>query len=213
MKWKDIINKTNTKKYAVITKIKENICLNSTFEKFYKNNTVLFWICCIIILFFVVFTYKTNILKILVTLLIIAIIMIFGILKNTYSIKTEKEQLSIKMFGSEIIIPYDDLLNIYIQKETSLKNLVYHSYKIAIIFNKDNEQVILELPTEMLDKNDIIKFFKYIEFQQIEKQQQEEEKAMEEKKLTRKAILLTSIVFILAIILTSIIIFCITKNS
>lgn len=239
MKWKEILNKVNTKKYAVITGIKENIKLTSCFKNFYMNNKALFYICLVLILFLVIFTYKTNILKIAVTLIIIAFIALFAILKYTYQIEAKEKSLKVKMLSGDIDIPYDRLLNIFVQEERNKFFFFLKTYKISIIFEKETnqmqdtlkdsldvlgdknmanenykvEQVVLELPTEMIDKKEVIQFFKNMQIEVLENQQKEEEKLLEEKKLTKKAILITVLIFAVVLTLTAIIVFVINKNT
>lgn len=239
MKWKEILNKVNTKKYAVITGIKENIKLTSCFKNFYMHNKALFYICLVLILFLVIFTYKTNILKIAVTLIIIAFIALFAILKYTYQIEAKEKSLKVKMLSGDIDIPYDRLLNIFVQEERNKFFFFLKTYKISIIFEKETnkmqdtlknsldvlgdknnanedykvEQVVLELPTEMTDKKEVIQFFKNMQIEVLENQQKEEEKLLEEKRLTKKAILITVLIFAVVLTLTTIIVFVINKNT
>ena len=243
MKWKEILNKVNTKKYAVITGIKENIKLTSCFKNFYMNNKALFYICLVLILFLVIFTYKTNILKIAVTLIIIAFIALFAILKYTYQIEAKEKSLRVKMLSGDIDIPYDRLLNIFVQEERNKFFFFLKTYKISIIFEKETnkmqdtlkdsldvlsdkhndknmanenykvEQVVLELPTEMTDKKEVIQFFKNMQIEVLENQQKEEEKLLEEKRLTKKAILITVLIFAVVLTLTTIIVLAVNKNA
>ena len=243
MKWKEILNKVNTKKYAVITGIKENIKLTSCFKNFYMDNKALFYICLILILFLVIFTYKTNILKIAVTLIIIASIALFAILKYTYQIEAKEKSLRVKMLSGDIDIPYDRLLNIFVQEERNKFFFFLKTYKISIIFEKETnkmqdtlkdsldvlgdkhddknmanenykvEQVVLELPTEMTDKKEVIQFFKNMQIEVLENQQKEEEKLLEEKRLTKKAILITVLIFAVVLTLTTIIVLAVNKNA
>ena len=243
MRWKEILNKVNTKKYAVITGIKENIKLTSCFKNFYMNNKALFYICLVLILFLVIFTYKTNILKIAVTLIIIAFIALFAILKYTYQIEAKEKSLKVKMLSGDIDIPYDRLLNIFVQEERNKFFFFLKTYKISIIFENETnkmqdtlkdsldvlvdkhndknmanenyrvEQVVLELPTEMTDKKEVIQFFKNMQIEVLENQQKEEEKLLEEKRLTRKAILITVLIFAVVLTLTTIIVLAVNKNA
>lgn len=243
MKWKEILNKVNTKKYAVITGIKENIKLTSCFKNFYMHNKALFYICLVLILFLVIFTYKTNILKIAVTLIIIAFIALFAILKYTYQIEAKEKSLKVKMLSGDIDIPYDRLLNIFVQEERDKFFFFLKTYKISIIFEKETnkmqdtlkdsldvlgdkhndknmanenykvEQVVLELPTEMTDKKEVIQFFKNMQIEVLENQQKEEEKLLEEKRLTKKAILITILIFAIVLTLTAIIVLAVNKNA
>lgn len=243
MKWKEILNKVNTKKYAVITGIKENIKLTSCFKNFYMNNKVLFYICLAFILFLVIFTYKANILKIAVTLIIIAFITLFAILKYTYQIEAKEKSLKVKMLSGDINIPYDRLLNIFVQEERNKLFFFLKTYKISIIFEKETnkmqdtlkdsldvlgdkpndknnanedykvEQLVLELPTEMIDKKEVIQFFQNMQIEVLEDQQKEEEKLLEEKRLTKKAILITVLIFAVVLTLTAIIVFAVNKNA
>lgn len=243
MKWKETLSKVNTKKYAVITGIKENIKLTSCFKNFYMNHKVLFYICLALILFLVIFAYKTDVLKIVLTLFIIAFIALFAILKYTYQIEAKEKSLKIKMPSGDIDIPYDRLLNIFVQEERNKLFFFLKSYKISVIFekeidknqdtlkdsleilnNKHNsksnetesykvEQVLLELPTEMIDKKEVIHFFQNIQIKLLENQQKEEEKLLEEKRLTKKAILITVLIFAVVLTLTAIIVFAVNKNT
>lgn len=239
MKWKEILNKVNTKKYAVITGIKENIKLTSCFKNFYMNNKALFYICLVLILFLVIFAYKTNIVKIAVTLIIIAFIALFAILKYTYQIEAKEKSLKVKMLSGDIDIPYDRLLNIFVQEERNKFFFFLKTYKISIIFEKETnqmqdtlkdsldvlgdknmanenykvEQVVLELPTEMTDKKEVIQFFKNMQIEVLENQQKEEEKLLEEKRLTKKAILITVLIFAVVLTLTTIIVLAVNKNA
>lgn len=242
MKWKEILNKVNTKKYAVITGIKENIKLTSCFKNFYMNNKVLFYICLALILFLVIFTYKTSILKIAVTLIIIAFIVLFAILKYTYQIEAKEKSLIVKMLSGDIDIPYDRLLNIFVQEDRNKLFFFLKTYKISIIFEKETnkmqdtlkdsldvlgdkpndknnanenykvEQVVLELPTEMIEKKEVIQFFQNMQIEVLEDQQKEEEKLLEEKRLTKKAILITVLIFAVVLTLTAIIVFAVNKK-
>ena len=75
--------------------------------------------------------------------------------------------------------------------------------------------MVLELPTEMIDKKEVIQFFKNMQIEVLEKsaKRKEEEKLLEEKRLTRKAILITVLIFAVVLTLTTIIVFAVNKNA
>ena len=143
------------------------------------------------------------------------------------------------MLSGDIDIPYDRLLNIFVQEERNKFFFFLKTYKISIIFEKETnqmqdtlkdsldvlgdknianenykvEQVVLELPTEMIDKKEVIQFFQNMQIEVLEDQQKEEEKLLEEKSLTKKAILITVLIFAVVLTLTAIIVFAVNKNA
>ena len=88
-----------------------------------------------------------------------------------------------------------------------------HNDKNMANENDKVEQVVLELPTEMTDKKEVIQFFKNMQIEVLENQQKEEEKLLEEKRLTKKAILITVLIFAVVLTLTTIIVLAVNKNA
>lgn len=208
MKWNELYNQVNTKKYSIITGINQNIKLNSKLANFYKNNKILFFSLIIIIIGLTLFAYRLNILKIAITLVALVLIFVFIILKYTYSLKGTENSLKVNLFSDEIEIPYDRLLNIFMYKTKNDFLFFVPSYKIGIIFKQeDDEQVILTLSTAMTNKEDVLKMFQCIETEVIESQQKEEDKIATSKVQKRKALLITAGVSVVIALLTGLIVY------
>lgn len=242
MKWKELLKKVNTKKYAIITNVKEEVKFKSNFKNWYESHAFLLYAIIIAIIALVIYTYRLQWYKVLIVLFALVLLATFIILRYTYSFTLNEKGLKIKFFQSEVEIPLEKLLNIFVLKDKNDFLFFIRTYKIGVIFEntkekpkeenkilngfdkisgtsnenselENAEQILLTLPTAMVNKKDIAKLFKSIDVKVIESQQKEEDEEVNEKKKTKKAILITVLIFALVALITGFIIFAINTSK
>ena len=165
MKWKEIYDKCNHKMYCRITEIKQPLHLNANLKKFYTNKKLKFNYCfCNDINNNMYYNFTPSIAQIASSIIIFYIYFILFFYNNTYSLKSDEKAINVKYGNNDYKIDFNDLLNIYLDKHKSKYFIFIPEYTVNIIFKQDDEQMILSLPTYLLSKNEVMKFFNNLEY-------------------------------------------------
>lgn len=178
MKWKEVYNKCNNKKFSAITEIKEPASLKSTFGIFLDKYKLALLIGVIVLSVGSLFIYKLNMKAFLSVLAVFAMIGVALVYYNSYKVELKNGKLNLNIMFRNIQIKQDDLATIFISKQTSNLFLVvpFNVYSINIIFSDNGIIRGYSLSTIMVKKTDVIKFFKHFEFRTLEQQKDEEKK-------------------------------------
>ena len=211
MKWKEIYDKCNHKMYCRITEIKQPLHLNANFKKFYTNNKLKLIIAFAIILAIICIVFHSSIAQIAVALLFFIFIAILFFYNNTYSLKSDEKAINVKYGNNDYKIDFNDLLNIYLDKHKSKYFIFIPEYTVNIIFKQDDEQMILSLPTYLLSKNKVMKFFNNLEYIKLEQQDEFEKEKIDHKNMIR-AVIITSALILVAVFITTVIVLLLKKS-
>ena len=208
MKWKEIYEKSNNKKYAQIVDIDEPLKLKSNIKNFIANSKVYIILSLIIFISFTIIAYKGNIQAILATFFVLLILVILMIYNHTYIIETKNDKLIAVIDLKKIEIDYENLINIFMSRKRRrlLFVIPIYTYNINIIFIDGEEQMIMTLSTFMTRKKDVYNLFKKIKVQVLP-QQREEAIKNKENEIRMRALIITAIIIVaIAFIIATIII-------
>ena len=214
MKWKEVYSKCNHKKYSQINNIKGELKLQSNIKNFITENKIYVIITILAVIGLIMYASKLNISIILASIGLILVLVFFMTYYSTYRIMSKGDTLLVKVNMNETIIEYKDLVNIFLDKkrDSIFLFIPFYIYTLNIVFYQGETQMLMTLPTMMLKKSDVIKFFSNLNVEVLE-QQKEEDKRIEQKKATRKAIIITSIVVLTVLLIVGAIVFTITSNT
>lgn len=214
MRWSEIYSKCSNKKYSQINNIKGELKLQSNIKNFITENKLYVIITALVVIGLILYTSKLNISIILASIGMLLVLLFFMAYYSTYKIISKGTTMVIKANMNETRIEYNDLINIFLDKKRDNVFLFipFYIYTLNIVFYQGDTQMIMTLPTMMLRKNDVMKFFKNLNIEVLE-QQKDEDKRIEQKKATRKAITITVVVVLLIFLIVGGIIFAITSNN
>lgn len=205
MKWRELYEKCNHKMYCRITEIKEPLHISANFKNFYKNNKLTFLITIIIIFALIVLTFHSHISQILLASFFTLLLLILFFYNNSYNLHSDKDSLKVNFGTATYEINFDDLLNIYLDKHKSKYVVFTTEYTINIIFKQGDDQMILSLPTYLLTKKDVKKFFNSIECVELEQQKELEKEEAEHKNMLKAIVIITALVLLVIFITTVIV--------
>lgn len=176
MKWKDLYKKCNSKKYSVITNIKQPATLIANFSNFVNKYKII--LICTFTIFIIIALTMLNLKLWLCCLCIILFLFISLIYYNTFKIEFKKDLININIMFREITLKQDDIINIYISRQKSYIFLVvpFYYYSINLLYNENNRVNGYTFSTIMAKKEDILKFFQHFKFKVLEVQKEEEKK-------------------------------------
>lgn len=203
MKWKEIYDKCNNKKFSLITDIQQPVILKSNFANFLDKYKWGLLIGIIALIVFLIITLNFNI-KILLCFLVIAVFLIISLIYyNTFKLIIKDDKLMINIMFREITLKREDLITIYIEKQKSRVLLVIPIFLYSInILYKDKENVNgYSLSTIMLKKKDVLKFFNHFKFNVLEKQQEEDKKQEAYNKVIKLFSIFATLIVIIAILI------------
>lgn len=206
MNWKEIYKKCNSKKFSLITDIKQPAILKSTFSTFLNKYKWGIIAGLLLTLLVIVFNLHLNV-KILVGFVVMMLILLIGLIYyNTFKLEIKGDQLTLTIMLREITIKKEDLLTIYLEQQKSYIFLIipFYYYSINILYNNNERVAGYALSTIMTNKTEVLNFFKHFEFKVLEKQKEEDEKEEKYKKILRIFVISSVIVLFTASILFAI---------
>lgn len=214
MRWKEVYSKCSNKKYSQINNIRGELKLQSNIKNFIIENKLYVIVTTLIVIGLIMYASKLNISIILASFGLLLILLFFMTYYSTYKIISKRDTLIIKANMNETVIEYKDLINVFIDKKRDSVFLIipFYIYTLNFVFYQGDTQMIMTLPTMMLRKSDVLKFFSNFNIEVLE-QQKEEDKRIEQKKATKKAIIITTIIVLTVIVIVGGIIFGITSNK
>lgn len=170
LKFKDVYEKVNHNPYCQVTNILKKFEIKSSFKNLLNNYGKIILLTIIIVLAVLTFTFWNNIEIILCSVGILLLLFIMAIIYNTYKINLTEESLIYKMNMQTTSIPYQNLINIYLnKKKVKIFFIPIPYYTINIVHIADEERVnILSFPTVMLNKKDILMLFSCFELKEYE---------------------------------------------
>ena len=203
MKWREIYNKCNSKKYSLITNIEQPVTLKSNFANFldkYKWGLLIGFLALIV---FLITTLQFNI-KILLCFLVIAVFLLISLIYyNTFKLIIKDDKLIINIMFREITLKREDLLTVYIERQKSRILLIIPTFFYSInILYKDKDNVNgYSLSTIMLKKKDVLNFFNHFEFNVLKKQKEEDKKEEAYNKVIKLFSIFATLIIIIAILI------------
>ena len=162
MKWKEIYDKCNHDENNQVTNIFRKFKISSNFKNYIKNYGIATLVILLVIVVFLAFTFRNNIIIVFYSVGLLILLFLLAMFYARYKIELTETQLLVKANSQETDVKYDKLLNIYMCKEKKrIFFIPIYYYMIKITYILDEESIgILSLPTIMLNKNQVINFFK-----------------------------------------------------
>ena len=203
MKWKEVYDKCNNKKYSAIIDIKQPATIKSTFGIFLDKYKFIILIGFILLAITSVLIYKFSFQAFLCVLAILALITVALIYYNTYKLELKNDYLNLNIMFNEIKILQNDLANIYISKQTSnlLLFIPFNYYTINIIYSEKGEIKGYSLSTIMVKKEAVLNFFKHIKSKTLKEQKEEDKRENVNNNIKRIIRVFIAIVIAVALIL------------
>lgn len=210
IKWNDIYSKCQHNKYSQITNILKTATLKSNFLSFLKEYKISISIWIIAILAILFYTFRSNLMLVLYSSLLLIILFILALYNSTYDLHLKKEKLELSINFQKYTINYKDLVNIYLSKSKSnFLFIPFYIYSLNIIYNTEESPMLLSLPVVMLNKESVINFFESFETQMLENEEEELKQKEKDTKNTVKAfiialLIILALTFIIGFIIYSI---------
>lgn len=194
-----LYEKTKNRKLQEIRDVNSNIIFKARVGNLIKSYPKLIPIILILIAVILVITFHSNMRLLSLVLFMYALILMFSIYCNTFTISCKNNNMSIKTNMQEIIIAYKDLKNVFIDKKYErifIKKREY--FRLIILYKAPNGNISnVELPILFVNQKDLEKFLNNFELMP-EKNVKNIEKAREYK---LKRLLIKAGLFILIWIL------------
>lgn len=194
-----LYEKTKNRKLQEIRDVNSNIIFKARVGNLIKSYPKLIPIILILIAVILVITFHSNMRLLSLVLFMYALILMFSIYCNTFTINCKNNNMSIKTNMQEIIIAYKDLKNVFIDKKYErifIKKREY--FRLVILYKAPNGNISnVELPILFVNQKDLEKFLNNFELMP-EKNVKNIEKAREYK---LKRLLIKAGLFILIWIL------------
>ncbi len=200
IKWKDIYNDNQKRRYCEITGIKkENVQIESNSYRIFKEKKYFPIAIILSILAIIIYTFRNDI-KIL--LMVSAFFIILGILFfvfNYFKLICAKDGLYIKFGMQQGKFAYEKIKSIYLSKFNDYSFMIpSRGYSIVIRYIDNNNKIKeLSFPNHFLDKQDTINFLNNFNIKEV---QNEEYVNFEKFKMLKKIAKIVSIILFVVIL-------------
>lgn len=160
-----LYEKTKNRKLQEIRDVNSNIIFKARVGNLIKSYPKLIPIILILIAVILVITFHSNMRLLSLVLFMYALILMFSIYCNTFTISCKNNNMSIKTNMQEIIIAYKDLKNVFIDKKYErifIKKREY--FRLVILYKAPNGNISnVELPILFVNQKDLEKFLNNFE--------------------------------------------------
>ncbi len=198
LKFAEVYDKCNHNKYSKITEIKEKVDLKSNCQNLFKNYGVIILIMTLICLAVFIYTFRNNPISILYCFGIIILLFILSLYNSTYKITLSDKELIIFSNLQKEKIDIANLINIYMsKKKMRFMGIPFYAYTINAIYLQNDNQMMISLPTVMLNPKQVIKFFSTMKIVKIKDEEEEIERKEKDKKTVIKTIFYVSFAVLL----------------
>ena len=160
-----LYEKTKNRKLQEIRDVSSNIIFKARVGNLIKSYPKSIPIVLILIAVILVITFHSNMRLLSLVLFLYALILMFSIYCNTFTISCKNNNMSIKTNMQEIIIAYKDLKNVFIDKKYErifIKKREY--FRLIILYKAPNGNISnVELPILFVNQKDLEKFLNNFE--------------------------------------------------
>lgn len=160
-----LYEKTKNRKLQEIRDVNSNIIFKARVGNLIKSYPKLIPVILILIAVILVITFHSNMRLLSLVLFMYALILMFSIYCNTFTISCKNNNMSIKTNMQEIIIAYKDLKNVFIDKKYErifIKKREY--FRLIILYKAPNGNISnVELPILFVNQKDLEKFLNNFE--------------------------------------------------
>ncbi len=160
-----LYEKTKNRKLQEVRDVSSNIIFKARVGNLIKSYPKCIPIVLILIAVILVITFHSNMRLLSLVLFMYALILMFSIYCNTFTISCKNNNMSIKTNMQEIIIAYKDLKNVFIDKKYErifIKKREY--FRLVILYKAPNGNISnVELPILFVSQKDLEKFLNNFE--------------------------------------------------
>lgn len=205
MGWKEVYEKNTNRKTEELEKITSDFLLRTNYKNVLKYHKKIIYISSIVFIILLIITFKISINIMLSLFILISMLIFFSLFFLNFSIKGFNNNMIIETNGEEIIIPYNKVKHIYLEKNTDRIFIKKRNFYTLIILYETNRNNIcdLHLPTFLLDVDEFQNWLKYLKVKSTDINYQEKCIKYKRKRFRNKFILFL-ILMIIVIIMTSI---------
>ena len=201
-----IYEKCNHNKYSQLIEICNDLSIESNCRNFILNYKIPIIVILLFVIVLFIYTFRNTPILIFYSLGFLLALFLFSTYNCTYKIKLNQKRLDINVNLQKTQISTKDLANIYLSKEKMrFFGFPIYNYLLNIIYLQNEKPMIITLPTVMINRKQLLKFFSNIKVQKIKDEEEEIERKNKDKKTVIKTIFFVSIiVIVVALILGAI---------
>ncbi len=179
--FKQIYEKVNHNKYSQLTNVSGKVQVKSNLTNLIKNYKTILILIIVILLGLFIYTFRQTPMTILYCVLFLLGLFAFYLYVGTYRLTLDEKNLNLYINFQKTTIDTNSLANIYVSRQKMhFFGFPIYNYLLNIIYMKDNEPMIITLPTVMIDRKNLLKLFSNIKTVKIK--DEEEEKQEKRKK-------------------------------
>ena len=162
--WDMVYKKCNHNRYSKFNGVKNPVELKSNFANLLKNCYIAIIAFLIIALVLLIYTFKSNPMIIVYCLIFLAGLFVYAVYNSTYNLKIDSDKLTLSANFQKNVIKTNIISNIYLSRRKSyIIFFPIYTYSINIIYDSNDNQLLLALPVIMLEKKQLLKFFNNID--------------------------------------------------
>lgn len=193
-----IYEKCNHNRYSQLTEISNDLIIESNCRNFILNYKISIIVIFLLVMALFIYTFRNTPVLIFYSLGFLLALFLFSTYNCTYKIRLNKKALTINVNLQKTQINTKNLVNIYLSKERMrFFGFPIYNYSLNIIYLQDEKPMIITLPTVMINRKLLVKFFSGIKVQKIKDEEEEIERKNKDKKTVIKAIIFISIIVII----------------
>lgn len=198
--WDMVYKKCNHNRYSKFNGVKNPVELKSNFANLLKNCYIAIIAFLIIALVLLIYTFKSNPMIIVYCLIFLAGLFVYAVYNSTYNLKMDSDKLTLSANFQKNVIKTNTISNIYLSRRKSyILFFPIYTYSVNIIYDSNDNQLLLALPVIMLEKKQLLKFFNNIDIIKL-KEDEEKEELEEKSKRTVIRVIISLVVLILILV-------------
>lgn len=191
MNWKELYETNKHRKTQTIEVIHGDFMIKTTLKYFVEQYSYIILLSSISTIILFILLFHQNMRAMISSFVLLGFILLFSIFFHSFSIIGKKKKIVIKTNGQEIIIPYHNLKNLYLE-ENSIRICFkkYKQYSLIFLYETPTHHICdVSLPIHLLSPKQIENLFQQIEVKDCSINYQEKCIAYKRKRFFRKALL------------------------
>lgn len=202
MNWKELYETNKHRKTQAIEVIHGDFIVRTTLKYVIEQYSYIIWLASISIVILFILLFRQNIRAMISSFVLLVFILLFSIFFHSFSIIGRKKKIVIKTNGQEIIIPYHNLKNFYIEESSNrICFKKYKQYSLILLYETPTHHICdICLPIHLLPPKQIEELFKQIEVKDCSTNYQKKCVAYKRKRFFRKALLFLFLMLVVLLI-------------
>lgn len=191
MNWKELYETNKHRKTQTIEVIHGDFMIKTTLKYFVEQYSYIILLSSISTIILFILLFHQNIRAMISSFVLLGFILLFSIFFHSFSIIGKKKKIVIKTNGQEIIIPYHNLKNLYLE-ENNIRICFkkYKQYSLIFLYETPTHHICdVSLLIHLLSPKQIENLFQQIEVKDCCINYQEKCIAYKRKRFFKKALL------------------------